>query len=127
MPTPKELRKNAEDCLTLARETREMYVKMALIELATEFCVMAQHLEPEARPRGASHLRLSFGCEPKRPESKGLVSPFSIPKSVLQNFLEPLDPPRCVCRRASGRLAGDHHFQAVTHFSQCSDAKFAWQ
>jgi hypothetical protein len=57
MPTPKELRKNAEDCLTLARETREMYVKMALIELATEFCVMAQHLEPEARPRGASHLR----------------------------------------------------------------------
>jgi hypothetical protein len=57
MPTPKELRKNAEDCLRLARETDEMYVKMALIELATEFRVMAQHLEPEARPRGASHLR----------------------------------------------------------------------
>jgi hypothetical protein len=57
MPTPKELRKNAEDCLRLARETREMYVKMALIELATEFFVMAQHLEPEVRPRGASHLR----------------------------------------------------------------------
>jgi hypothetical protein len=57
MRTPKELRKNAEDCLRLARETREMYVKMALIELATEFRVVAQHLESEARPRGASHQR----------------------------------------------------------------------
>jgi hypothetical protein len=57
MPTPKELRKNAEDCLRLADAIDEMYAKMALIELATKFRVMAEHLEPEARPRGASHLR----------------------------------------------------------------------
>jgi hypothetical protein len=39
MPTPKEFRKNAEDCLRLAHETDEIYAKMALIEMATEFRV----------------------------------------------------------------------------------------
>ena len=44
MPTPKEFKKNAEDCLRLAHDTGELYAKMALIELATEFRVMAEHL-----------------------------------------------------------------------------------
>jgi hypothetical protein len=35
--TAKECRLNAETCLCLARESREIYVKMALIELANEF------------------------------------------------------------------------------------------
>jgi hypothetical protein len=51
MPTPKEFRKNADDCLKLARETNEIYAKMALIEMATEFRVMAQHLERDPRSR----------------------------------------------------------------------------
>ena len=48
MSTPKQCRKNAEDCLRLAHETNEIYAKMTLIELATEFRVMAEHLEREA-------------------------------------------------------------------------------
>jgi hypothetical protein len=57
MPTPKEFRKNAEDCLKLARDTPEIYARMALIELATEFRVMAGHLEREARRRTADRIR----------------------------------------------------------------------
>jgi hypothetical protein len=37
MQTPAEFRKNAENCLKLARETNIIYAKMALIEMATEF------------------------------------------------------------------------------------------
>ena len=47
MPTAKECRLNAETWLSLARESREMYVEMALIELANEFRAMAAHLERE--------------------------------------------------------------------------------
>jgi hypothetical protein len=49
MPTTKECRHNAEICLTLASETEEIYAKMALIELATEFRILAENLE--RRPR----------------------------------------------------------------------------
>ena len=45
MPRPQELRKNADDCLRLAQETDEIYAKTALMELATEFRAMAEHLE----------------------------------------------------------------------------------
>jgi hypothetical protein len=47
MPTAKECRLNAESCLALARESPEMYVRMALIELANEFRAMAEQLERE--------------------------------------------------------------------------------
>lgn len=49
MPTTNECRHNAEICLMLARETKEIYAKMALIELATEFRILAEDLE--RRPR----------------------------------------------------------------------------
>jgi hypothetical protein len=55
--TPQELRKNAEDCLRLAQETDEIYAKMALIELGTEFRVMAEHLEREGTRRRADRIR----------------------------------------------------------------------
>ena len=45
MPTTKECRQNAEICLMLASETTEIYVKTELIELATEFRVLAEDLE----------------------------------------------------------------------------------
>ena len=45
MPTAKECRYNAEICLKLASETREIYAKNALIELAEEFRALARHLE----------------------------------------------------------------------------------
>jgi hypothetical protein len=57
MLAAKELRKNAEDCLRLAHEADEIYAKMALIELATEFRVMAEHLERDATRRTAHRIR----------------------------------------------------------------------
>ena len=50
--TPKECRHNAETCVKLASETDEIYVKEALIELATEFRTLAEHPE-----RGSSAWR----------------------------------------------------------------------
>jgi hypothetical protein len=57
MLAAKELRKNAEDCLRLAHEADEIYAKMALIELATEFRVMAEHLEREETRRKADSIK----------------------------------------------------------------------
>jgi len=65
MPTPREFRKNAEDCLKLARETNKIYAKLALIEMATEFRVMAEHLERDAQ-RIIGHRRKLIG----RPDRK---------------------------------------------------------
>jgi len=45
MPTPKECRQNAEDCLKLATESNEIYAKTALIELAMELRATARELE----------------------------------------------------------------------------------
>jgi hypothetical protein len=56
MPTPKEFRKNAEDCLRLAYETDEIYARLLLIEMATEFRVMAAHLEREAKRRTTDRI-----------------------------------------------------------------------
>ena len=50
MPTTNECRHNAKICLMLASETEEIYAKMALIELATKFRILAEDLE--RRPRG---------------------------------------------------------------------------
>ena len=36
---------NAEVCLKLASQTKEIYAKMALIDLATEFRALAEGLE----------------------------------------------------------------------------------
>ena len=49
MPSPQECRYHAEECLKLASETKEIYAKMALIELANEFRAMAEYLERETR------------------------------------------------------------------------------
>jgi hypothetical protein len=49
MPTPKECRYNAEICLKLADETREIYARSALIELAEEFRALARHLEHDSK------------------------------------------------------------------------------
>jgi hypothetical protein len=49
MPTSKECRYHAEECLKLASETKEIYAKMALIELANEFRATAEFLEREER------------------------------------------------------------------------------
>ena len=45
MTTPKECRHNAEACLKLASGADEIYVKEALMELAAELRILAEHLE----------------------------------------------------------------------------------
>jgi hypothetical protein len=51
--------KNADEGLRLARESNEIRIKLALIEIGTEFRVMAQHLERDPRsPSQPRRLRL---------------------------------------------------------------------
>jgi hypothetical protein len=49
MPTSREYRHRAEECLKLANETAEIYARMALLELAGEFRATAQQLDLRAR------------------------------------------------------------------------------
>jgi hypothetical protein len=49
MTTTNECRHNAEICLMLARDTKEIFAKMALIELAGEFRILAEDLERRLR------------------------------------------------------------------------------
>jgi hypothetical protein len=49
MPTSKEYRHRAEECLRLANETKEIFARMALLELVAEFRTMAQQLELRER------------------------------------------------------------------------------
>jgi len=46
MPTSNEYRHHSESCLLLAQDTQEIYAKVALIELAEELRLRAEHLEP---------------------------------------------------------------------------------
>src|SRR5215831_17495737 len=52
MPTSKEFRQSAEDCVRLASETSEFFPKMTLLEMAAEFRMMADgHNPPSTRNR----------------------------------------------------------------------------
>jgi hypothetical protein len=50
MPTPKECRQHAEECLRLANETTQIYARQALLELAAEFREIAEELESRNSP-----------------------------------------------------------------------------
>ncbi len=45
MPTPKEYRLRAYECLELMKEPNEWYVRKALLELAQEFRKRAEKIE----------------------------------------------------------------------------------
>jgi hypothetical protein len=47
--TPKEYRHRAEECQTLANETKEIFAKTTLLEMVAEFRAMAQQLELRER------------------------------------------------------------------------------
>ncbi len=49
MPTSKEYRHRTDECLRLANETKEIFARMAMFELAAEFRAMAQQLELRER------------------------------------------------------------------------------
>jgi hypothetical protein len=45
MPMTTECERNAELCLKLANETKEIYAKIALLELANEYRAQANRME----------------------------------------------------------------------------------
>jgi hypothetical protein len=45
MPTSKEYRQYAKECLELATHAEEFYVKITLVELAVEFKAQAEKIE----------------------------------------------------------------------------------
>ena len=47
MPTSKEYRQRAEECLQLASTAEDFYVKTSLAELAADFTKMAESLDAE--------------------------------------------------------------------------------
>jgi hypothetical protein len=57
MPTSKECRQHAEECLRLANETTQIYAKQALLELAAEFREIAEQLETRSSPARAAKRR----------------------------------------------------------------------
>ena len=70
MPTPKECRQNAEDCLRLAREATTIYAREALLELAAEFREIAEQLsDPQSR---RTMLRIAEDYERLAAHAKGL-------------------------------------------------------
>ena len=51
MPTPKEYRLRASECLELTNEADQWYVKTALLQLAVEFQMRAERLERSNKGR----------------------------------------------------------------------------
>jgi hypothetical protein len=51
MQTSMEYRHNAEVCLELASETKEIYAHMALVDLATEFRALAEDWNVSGGPK----------------------------------------------------------------------------
>ena len=51
MPTPKEYRVRARECLELTDEAKQWYVKAALLQLAAEFQRRAERLEDSNESR----------------------------------------------------------------------------
>jgi hypothetical protein len=45
MPTSKQYRYQAQECLKLAEQTSQVYARTALFELAADFCKRARELE----------------------------------------------------------------------------------
>jgi hypothetical protein len=60
MPTPKECRQHAEECLKLAKETTQIYARQALLELATEFREIAKELERRSSHFTATKRRRAY-------------------------------------------------------------------
>jgi len=76
MPTAKEYRQRAEECLRLARAAGELYVKIALTELAQEFHRTADDLEA----RAMNHNEVMSRSSRLRSRSRPLDSAASRPQ-----------------------------------------------
>jgi hypothetical protein len=56
MSSPKVYRQRADECAQLANEATEVYVRVALTELAAEFQNLADAMEQESEARSVSKL-----------------------------------------------------------------------
>src|SRR5262249_12188062 len=102
MPTSKEYRHRAEECLRLANETKEIFARMALLELVTEFRAIAQQLELRER-RANTKQRFSAAVRTTaRPapieENSALLIPWTKPPA--KRFKEILLPASTARSRA---------------------------
>jgi hypothetical protein len=67
MPTSKECRQHAEECLNLAKEATQIYARQALLELAAEFRQVAKELERRSpHSTGAKRRRAHNNFAPPR-------------------------------------------------------------
>jgi len=67
MPTSKECCQHAEECLTLAKATTQIYARQALLELAAEFRQIAEELERRSsHSTGAKRRRAHNNFAPPR-------------------------------------------------------------
>jgi hypothetical protein len=67
MPTSKECRQHAEECLRLANETTQIYARQALLELAAEFREIAKQLETRSSSaHGAKRSSSAHGAKQRR-------------------------------------------------------------
>jgi hypothetical protein len=57
MPTPKELRSRAQECLELAKASKELYVKDALADLAKRLSREARQAERRDRDIASVHAQ----------------------------------------------------------------------
>jgi len=57
MPTPKEYRLRAHECLELMKEPNEWYVRAALLKLAAEFRKRADKIEDTEPPLARASCR----------------------------------------------------------------------
>jgi len=65
MPTPKECRQHAEECLKLANETTQLYARLALLELAAEFREISDELERSRSSELEHRSRSSHVSQPR--------------------------------------------------------------
>jgi hypothetical protein len=76
MPTSKEYMHRAEECLRLANETKEIFARMALLELVAEFRAMAQQLELRERRNTLTELTATL-------VAKSLMRPIELESALF--------------------------------------------
>jgi hypothetical protein len=93
MPTSKECRQHAEECLRLANETTQIYARQALLELAAEFREIAKQLETRSSSaHGAKQRRArpAAALPTRRRRACGLEMRVGLPASETYGSRSPL-------------------------------------
>jgi hypothetical protein len=97
MPTSKEYRQQAKDCMNLASEAEELFVKTALTEMAADFEGLAEKLQQRAfeEPISARRLEMmTWQHAPDPPKKLPSQTPSVTPPAGFL-YLYGLLPPLC--------------------------------